>query len=72
MLISALIKIVPEFVMDGNEIRVTNLNAHLDAEIVLLSMSHALAWQTTSRSAGLVNSERSQKVFGNGAKPSEV
>src|ERR1700674_2815177 len=38
----------------------------------LLSISHALAWQTTSRSAGLVNSDRSQKVGGSGAKPIEV
>ena len=36
------------------------------------SMSQALAWQTTSRSCGFVNSERSQNVSGSGAKPSEV
>ena len=36
------------------------------------SMSHALAWQTTSRSFGRTKSERSQNVFGSGAKPSEV
>ena len=36
-----------------------------------LSMSHALAWQTTSRSFGFTNSERSQNVFGSGAKPSD-
>ena len=35
-------------------------------------MSQALAWQTTSRSRGFTNSERSQNVFGSGAKPSEV
>ena len=35
-------------------------------------MSQALAWHTTSRSRGLRNSERSQKVCGSGAKPSEV
>ena len=35
-------------------------------------MSHALAWQTTSRSAGFVKSERAQNVSGSGAKPSEV
>ena len=35
-------------------------------------MSHALAWQTTSRSCGLTNIERSQKVFGSGSKPSEL
>ena len=34
--------------------------------------SQALAWQTTSRSRGLVNIERSQKVFGSGSSPSEV
>ena len=34
-------------------------------------MSQALAWQTTSRSRGRVNMERSQKVFGSGANPSE-
>jgi hypothetical protein len=37
-----------------------------------VSMSHALAWQTTSRSLGLTNSDRSQNVFGSGARPSEV
>ena len=37
-----------------------------------LSMSHALAWQTTSRSRGFTNSERSQNVLGSGAKPIEV
>ncbi len=37
-----------------------------------LSTSHALAWQTTSRSRGRTNSERFQKVSGSGAKPSEV
>ena len=37
-----------------------------------LSMSHALAWQTTSRSRGFTNSERSQNVFGSGSNPSEV
>ena len=31
-------------------------------------MSHALAWQTTSRSFGRVKSERSQKVFGSGCE----
>src|SRR5208282_3646001 len=36
------------------------------------SISQALAWQTTSRSAGLVKSDRSQKVCGSGAKPIEV
>ena len=36
------------------------------------SMSHALAWQTTSRSRGRTNSERDQKVDGSGANPSEV
>ena len=35
-------------------------------------MSQALAWQTTSRSFGLVNIERSQKVLGSGSNPSEV
>ena len=35
-------------------------------------MSQALAWHTTSRSAGLRNSERSQKVCGSGLNPSEV
>ncbi len=34
-------------------------------------MSQALAWQTTSRSFGFVNIERSQNVFGSGSKPSE-
>src|SRR6266851_9458604 len=34
--------------------------------------SQALAWQTTSRSKGLVNIERSQKVWGSGSNPSEV
>ena len=33
------------------------------------SISHALAWQTTSRSRGRVSSERSQNVLGSGAKP---
>src|SRR5208283_5827250 len=37
----------------------------------LESTSHALAWHTTSRSAGLVKSERSQKVCGSGGKPSD-
>ena len=37
-----------------------------------LSIDHALAWQTTSRSAGLVKSERSQNVCGSGAKPRDV
>src|SRR5467141_118888 len=36
------------------------------------STSQALAWQTTSRSAGLVNNDRSQNVFGSGANPSDV
>ena len=35
-------------------------------------MSHAEAWQTTSRSRGRVISERCQKVSGSGARPSEV
>ena len=37
-----------------------------------VSMSQALAWQTTSRSAGFLNSDRSQKVGGSGAKPSDL
>jgi hypothetical protein len=37
-----------------------------------LSTSHALAWQTTSRSRGLVNIDRSQNVGGSGSRPSEV
>ena len=32
-------------------------------------MSHALAWQTTSRSRGRVKSERSQNVCGSGVEP---
>src|SRR5260370_16633948 len=36
------------------------------------STSHALAWQTTSRSAGFVKSDLSQNVFGSGANPSDV
>ena len=36
------------------------------------STSQALAWQTTSRSCGFTNSERSQNVAGSGSKPSEV
>ncbi len=35
-------------------------------------MSHALAWQMTSRSRGLTKSDRSQNVCGSGAKPSDV
>ncbi len=35
-------------------------------------MSHALAWQTTSRSRGLVSIERVQNVLGSESKPSEV
>ena len=35
-------------------------------------MSQAEAWQTTSRSRGLVIIERSQNVSGSGAKPSEL
>ena len=35
------------------------------------SMSHADAWQITSRSAGLVNCDRVQKVGGSGANPSD-
>jgi hypothetical protein len=38
----------------------------------LVSTSQALAWHTTSRSAGFTNSDRSQNVCGSGAKPSEV
>jgi hypothetical protein len=38
----------------------------------LSSMSQALAWQTTSRSRGRVNMERSQKVCGSAGKPIEV
>ena len=34
--------------------------------------SQALAWQTTSRSRGLVNIDRSQNVAGSGSSPSEV
>src|SRR5271170_4928672 len=34
--------------------------------------SEALAWQTTSRSRGRVNCDRSQKLAGKGSKPSEV
>src|ERR1017187_6171369 len=37
-----------------------------------VSTSHALAWHTTSRSLGLRNSERSQKVCGSGSHPSET
>ena len=36
------------------------------------SMSHALAWQTTSRSRGFRKSDRSQNVFGRGANPRDV
>jgi len=36
------------------------------------STVQALAWQTTSRSRGLTNIERVQKVSGSGAMPSEV
>ena len=36
------------------------------------SRFQALAWQTTSRSAGLTNSERSQNVAGSGSKPREL
>ena len=39
---------------------------------VFASMLCALAWQTTSRSRGRTSIERSQKVSGSGAKPSEV
>ncbi len=35
-------------------------------------MLHALAWHTTSRSAGFVNSDRSQNVAGSGWNPSDV
>src|SRR5678815_66877 len=38
----------------------------------LLSTSHALAWQTTSRSAGFVNKERSQKVGGSFSNPIDM
>src|SRR4030095_7528655 len=38
----------------------------------LLSTSHALAWQTTSRSAGFVKSDRSQKVGGSFSKPIDI
>src|SRR5271156_952700 len=38
----------------------------------LLSTSQALEWHTTSRSAGLLNSERSQNVAGSGANPREM
>ncbi len=37
----------------------------------MLSTSQALAWQTASRSRGLMNCERCQKVSGSGAKPME-
>ncbi len=37
----------------------------------LVSMSQAEAWQTTSRSRGLVIWLRVQKVSGSGLKPSE-
>jgi hypothetical protein len=37
----------------------------------MLSTFHALGWQTTSRSRGFTNSDRSQNVFGSGAKPSD-
>jgi hypothetical protein len=36
------------------------------------SSGQALAWQTTSRSRGLVSSERSQKVSGSAGMPSET
>jgi hypothetical protein len=37
-----------------------------------LSIDHALAWHTTSRSAGWTKSERSQNVCGSVRKPSDV
>ena len=36
ILVSALVKVVPEFVMDGNEIFIANLNAHFDTNIVFV------------------------------------
>jgi hypothetical protein len=36
------------------------------------SMSHALAWHTTSRSRGFTSIDRSQKVPGSESSPSEV
>jgi hypothetical protein len=35
------------------------------------SMFQALAWQTTSRSRGWVNMDRSQNVAGSGSRPSD-
>ena len=73
VLVGALVEVVAQLVMDGDEILAADLDAHLQAQIVLeLSMSQALAWHTTSRSRGLTNSERSQKVLGSGAKPSDL
>jgi len=63
---------VPQLVMNGNEVLVADLDAHLMRRSSLKSGSQALAWQTTSRSLGLVKSDRSQKVGGSGSKPRDL
>jgi hypothetical protein len=52
LVVGALVVVVAELVVDGDEVVAVHLDAHLDAQIVdLLSMSQAEAWHTTSRSA---------------------
>ena len=72
-LVGALVEIVTELVMDRREVLGGLTSMHiLMRRSSTLSMSQALAWQTTSRSRGLTNSDRSQNVFGSGSKPSDV
>ena len=72
VLVGALVKIVAEFVMHGDEIHVAHLDAHLDPQIVLVVDVPGAGVADHIAIRGLVNNDRSQKVCGNGAKPSEV
>ena len=66
-----LVIVVPQLVMLTKSSPVTSVHILIRTSS-LLSISHALAWQTTSRSRGFTTSERVQNVFGSWGRPSDV
>ena len=72
LVVGALVEVVPELVMDRREVLGRLLDAHLDAQVVLVVDVPGARVADDVAVRGLTNSERSQKVCGSGAKPSEV